>query len=143
MRLYNIICKTQKITKMKHLTLPPTTSLLQILANAINESIAMDNIKESDLIYSERNKYPDESVNLVHVINIPNIYPSDSVEHVEKNSDNFDRVIDDFISFINPEAKASSDLFPLLITNGEGQESILINISDDNIHIYYHENGQY
>ena len=58
---------------MKTIEKSPTTSLLQILANAINESIAMDNIKESDLIYSERNKFSDESVNLVHVINIPNI----------------------------------------------------------------------
>lgn len=128
---------------MKTIEKSKTTSLLQILANAINESIAMDNIKESDLIYSERNKFSDESVNLVHVIHIPNIYPSDSVEHIEKNSDNFDRVIDDFLSFISEEPEFNSLSSPLLITNGEGQESILINISDDNLHIYYHENGQY
>ena len=128
---------------MKTIEKSKTTSLLQILANAINESIAMDNIKESDLIYSERNKFSDESVNLVHVINIPNIYPSDSVEHIEKNSDNFDRVISDFIYFINPEAETSSDLFPYLITNGEGQETLLINISDNYIHIHYINNGQY
>lgn len=128
---------------MKTINFTPTTSLLQILANAINESIAMDNIKESDLIYSERNKFSDESVNLVHVINIPNIYPSDSVEHIEKNSENFSRVINDFFSFISEEPEFNSLSFPLLITNGEGQESILINISDDNLHIYYHKNGQY
>ena len=128
---------------MKTINFTPTTSLLQILANAINESIAMDNIKESDLIYSERNKYPDESVNLVHVINIPNIYPSDSIEHIEKNGQNFDRVISDFIEFLMGRELPLSESFPLLIHNGEGQESILINISDDNIHIYYHENGQY
>ena len=128
---------------MKTIEKTPTTSLLQILANAINESIAMDNIKESDLIYSERNKYPDESVNLVHVINIPNIYPSDSVEHIEKNSDNFDRVISDFTSFLTGESESESETFPLLITNGEGQETLLINISDNYIHIHYNNNGQY
>ena len=128
---------------MKTINFTPTTSLLQILANAINESISMDNIKESDLIYSERNKFSDESVNLVHVINIPNIYPSDSVEHIEKNSDNFERVINDFLSFISEEPEFNSLSFPLLLTNGEGQESILINISDNNLHIYYHQNGQY
>ena len=128
---------------MKTIEKTPTTSLLQILANAINESIAMDNIKESDLIYSERNKFPDESVNLVHVINIPNIYPSDSVEHIEKNSSNFDRVVSDFTEFLIGPDFLLSETFPLLIHNGEGQESILINISDYNLHIYYHENGQY
>ena len=128
---------------MKTIEKTPTTSLLQILVNAINESIAMDNIKESDLIYSERNKFPDESVNLVHVINIPNIYPSDSVEHIEKNSENFDRIVSDFTKFLIGSDFLLSETFPLLIHNGEGQESILINISDDNLHIYYHENGQY
>ena len=128
---------------MKTIEKSSTTSLLQILANAINESISMDNIKESDLIYSERNKFSDESVNLVHVINIPNIYPSDSVEHIEKNSENFDRIIDNFIEFLIGRELLLSESFPLLIHNGEGQESILINISDDNLHIYYHENGQY
>ena len=128
---------------MKTIEKSPTTPLLQILANAINESISMDNIKESDLIYSERNKYPDESVNLVHVINIPNIYPSDSIEHLNKNGQNFDRVISDFTEFLIGRELPLSESFPLLIHNGEGQESILINISDDNLHIYYHENGQY
>ena len=131
------------ISQMKTIEKSPSTSLLQILANAINESIAMDNIKESDLIYSERNKFSDESVNLVHVINIPNIYPSDSVEHIEKNSSNFDRIISDFTEFLIGRELLLSESFPLLIHNGEGQESILINISDYNLHIYYHENGQY
>lgn len=128
---------------MKTIEKSKTTSLLGILTDAINESIAMDNIKESDFITSQKVKYPDESVNIVTVINIPNIYPSDSVEHIEKNSSNFDRVISDFIEFLIGRELPLSESFPLLIHNGEGQESILINISDDNLHIYYHENGQY
>lgn len=141
MRVYNIICKTQKITKMKHLTLPPTTSLMDLLSYAIDESIAMDNIKESDLIAKTETPKEDESISHMVIIKIPNIYPSDSVEHVEKNSDNFSRIISDFISFLTGESESES--FPLLITNGEGQESILINISDYCIHIYYNNNGQY
>lgn len=128
---------------MKTIEKSKTTSLLGILTDAINESIAMDNIKESDFITSQKVKYLDESVNIVTVINIPNIYPSDSVEHIEKNGQNFDRVISDFIEFLIGRELLLSESFPLLIHNGEGQESILINISDDNIHIYYHENGQY
>ena len=128
---------------MKTIEKSKTTSLLGILTDAINESIAMGNIKETDFITSQKVKYLDESVNIVTVINIPNIYPSDSVEHIEKNSDNFDRIIDNFIEFLIGRELPLSETFPLLIHNGEGQESILINISDDNIHIYYHENGQY
>lgn len=128
---------------MKTIEKSKTTSLLGILTYAINESIAMGNIKETDFITSQKVKYLDESVNIVTVINIPNIYPSDSVEHIEKNSSNFDRIISDFIEFLIGRELPLSETFPLLIHNGEGQESILINISDDNIHIYYHENGQY
>ena len=128
---------------MKTIEKSKTTSLLGILTDAINESIAMDNIKELDFITSQKVKYPDESVNIVTVINIPNIYPTDSIAHIEKNSSNFDRIISDFTEFLIGSDFILSESFPLLIHNGEGQESILINISDDNIHIYYHENGQY
>ena len=128
---------------MKTIEKSKTTSLLGILTDAINESIAMGNIKETDFITSQKVKYLDESVNIVTVINIPNIYPSDSVEHIEKNSSNFDQIISDFIEFLIGSDFLLSESFPLLIHNGEGQESILINISDDNLHIYYHENGQY
>ena len=143
MRVYNIICKTQKITKMKHLTLPPTTSLRDLLTHAINESIAMDNIQATDFDFNKAKTFEDESEDLVTVINIQNPYPSDSVEHIEKNSDNFDRVISDFISFLTGESESESETFPLLITNGEGQETLLINISDNYIHIHYNNNGQY
>lgn len=128
---------------MKTIEKSKTTSLLGILTDAINESIAMGNIKETDFITSQKVKYLDESVNIVTVINIPNIYPSDSVEHIEKNSENFDRIISDFTEFLIGPDFLLSETYPLLIHNGEGQESILINISDDNLHIYYHENGQY
>lgn len=126
---------------MKHLTFPPTTSLMDLLSYAIDESLAMDNIKEQDLIAKTETPKEDESISHMVIIKIPNIYPSDSVEHVEKNSDNFSRIISDFISFLTGESESES--FPLLITNGEGQESILINISDYCIHIYYNNNGQY
>ena len=135
--------KPKKITKMKHLTFPPTTSLMDLLSYAINGSLAMDNIKESDLIAKTETPKEDDSISHMVIIKIPNIYPSDSVEHVEKNSDNFSRIISDFISFLTGKSESESESFPLLITNGEGQESILINLSDYCIHLYYNNNGQY
>ena len=103
----------------------------------------MDNIKEQDLIAKTETPKEDESISHMVIIKIPNIYPSDSVEHVEKNSDNFSRIISDFISFLTGKSESESESFPLLITNDEGQESILINISDYCIHLYYNNNGQY
>lgn len=141
MIIYNIICKTQKITKMKHLTLPPTTSLRDLLTDAVNGSLAMDNIKAEDIISKMETIKEDDSISHMVIIKIPNIYPLDSVEHVEKNSDNFDRIVSDFISFLT--GKSEPESFPLLLTSYDEQESILINISDFGIHIYYNNNGQY
>lgn len=116
-------------------------SLLDLLTHAINQSIAMDNIKGSDIIFCKGKSFSeDESEDRVMTIEILNIYPSDTVEHIEKNSANFSRIISDFISFIIGETNAE---FPLLILSEDEQESILINLSDYHIHIYYHNNGQY
>lgn len=129
---------------MKHLTLPNSKSLQNLLIHAMKESIAMDNFKKQDIVFHQWETFHnDESEDMVTTIEIQNPYPSDSVEHIEKNSDNFDRVISDFISFLTGKSESESESFPLLITNGEGQESILINISDNYIHIYYNNNGQY
>lgn len=126
---------------MKHLTLPPTTSLRDLLTDAINGSLAMDNIKAEDIISKMETIKEDDSISHMVIIKIPNIYPSDSVEHVEKNSDNFDRIVSDFISFLT--GKSEYESLPLLLLSYDEQESILINISDYGIHIYYNNNGQY
>lgn len=118
-----------------------TQSLKDLLTHAINESLAMDNLKKSDFIFSKGVTFQDdESEDLVTTIEIPNIYPTDTVEHIEKNSDNFSRIIGDFISFIIGETPAS---YPLLIVSEDEQETLLINLSDYHIHLYYHNNGQY
>lgn len=118
-----------------------TQSLKDLLTHAINESIAMDNLKKSDFIFSKGVTFQDdESEDLVTTIEIPNIYPSDTVEHIEKNSANFSRIIGDFISFLIGETPAS---YPLLLISEDEQETLLINLSDYHIHLYYHNNGQY
>lgn len=118
-----------------------TQSLKDLLTHAINESIAMDNLKKSDFIFSKGVTFQyDESEDLVTTVEIPNIYPSDTVEHIEKNSDNFSRIIGDFISFLIGETPAS---YPLLLISEDEQETLLINLSDYHIHLYYHNNGQY
>ena len=119
---------------------PNTKSLKDLLTHAINESIAMDNIKES-YIHSQREFLEeDDSEDLVTTIEIPNIYPSDSREHIEMNSDNFSRIVNDFIYFLIGDTHAN---LPLLLISEDEEETLLINLSDYYIHIYYHNNGQY
>ena len=116
-------------------------SIKDLLTNAINESVAMDNFKESDLVLCKGETFPiNESEDLVTTIEIPDIYPTDTVEHLEKNSENFSRIIGDFISFLIGEIPAS---YPLLLISEDEQETLLINLSDYYLHIYYHNNGQY
>ena len=122
-------------------TRPNFKSILDLLTRAIYESIDMDNIKESDIIFCKGKSFSeDESEDRVMTIEIQNIYPTDTVEHIEKNSDNFSRIVSDFISFIIGETPAS---YPLLIISEDEQETLLINLSDSALHLYYHNNGQY
>lgn len=145
---------------MKNLTFIPTStlSLEDLLMQTVNEALASDLIKTQDIILHNKVTFQDESTDLTLVITIPGIYPPDSVEHIEKNSTNFDSVIRDFIDILIDALKNNGKLdlkdnlillsedFPILITGKESDaalESLLINISDDSIHIYYHNNGQY
>ena len=128
---------------MKAIKFQPTTKiqdLRDLLSNAINESIALDNIKESDIISKGKTFSNDGSEDLVIAIEIPNIYPSDSREHLKKNTENFDRIVKDFTSFLIGEIPAS---YPLLLFSPDEQETLLVNLSDYHIHIYYHYTGQY
>ena len=119
---------------------PNTKSLKDLLTHAINESIAMDNIKESDIHSQREFLEEDDSEDLITTIEIPNIYPSDSREHIEMNSDNFSRIVNDFIYFLIEDTHAN---LPLLLITEDEEETLLINLSDYYIHIYYHHNGQY
>lgn len=118
-----------------------TQSLKDPLTHAINESIAMDNIKESDFTFCKGKFFSeDDSEDLVTTIEIPNIYPSDSREHIELNSAHFSKIVNDFIYFLIGDTHAN---LPLLLISEDEQETLLINLSDYYIHIYYHHNGQY
>lgn len=122
-------------------TNPNSKSIKDLLTHAINESVAMDNFKESDLVLCKGETFSnDESEDLVTTIEIPDIYPTDTVEHLEKNNANHSRIIGDFISFLIGETPAS---YPLLLISEDEQETLLINLSDYHLHIYYHNNGQY
>lgn len=119
---------------------PNTKSLKDLLTHAINESIAMDNIQESDIHSQREFLEEDDSEDLITTIEIPNIYPSDSREHIEMNSDNFSRIVNDFIYFLIGDTHAN---LPLLLISEDEEDTLLINLSDYYIHIYYHNNGQY
>ena len=121
---------------------PNTQNLEDLLSHAINESIAMDDIQPRDIFYKEETLDEDESTSNMVTIKIPDIYPTDTVEHIDKNTDNNERVIGDFLSFLTEETIYSNS-FPLLFISEDEQETLLINLSDSALHIYYHNNGQY
>ena len=122
---------------------PNTQNLEDLLSHAINESIAMDDIQPRDIFYKEETLDEDESTSNMVTIKIPDIYPTDTVEHIEKNSENFSRVVTDFISFLTQKTEDLSEVLPLLLISEDEQETLLINLSDCHLHIYYHNNGQY
>lgn len=130
---------------MKTIKFPPTPntkSLEDLLSQAVTELLAMDDIQPRDIFYKEETLDEDESTSNMVTIKIPDIYPTDTVEHIDKNTDNNERVVGDFLSFLTEETIYSNS-FPLLFISEDEQETLLINLSDSAIHIYYHNNGQY
>ena len=121
---------------------PNTQNLEDLLSQAVTELLAMDDIQPRDIFYKEETLDEDESTSNMVTIKIPDIYPTDTVEHIDKNTDNNERVIGDFLSFLTEETIYSNS-FPLLFISEDEQETLLINLSDSAIHIYYHNNGQY
>lgn len=119
---------------------PNTKSLEDLLSQVVNELLAMDDIQPRDILYKEETLDEDESTSNMVTIKIPDIYPTDTVEHIEKNNANLSRIIEDFTSFLIGETPAD---FPLLLISEDEQETLLVNLSDSAIHIYYHNNGQY
>ena len=121
---------------------PNTQNLEDLLSQVVTELLAMDDIQPRDIFYKEETLDEDESTSNMVTIKIPDIYPTDTVEHIDKNTDNNERVIGDFLSFLTEETIYSNS-FPLLFISEDEQETLLINLSDSAIHIYYHNNGQY
>ena len=111
---------------------PNTQNLEDLLSQVVNELLAMDDIQPRDIFYKEETPDEDESTSNMVTIKIPDIYPTDTVEHIEKNSANFSRIAGDFTSFIIGETPAD---FPLLLISWDEQETLLIKISDSAIHI--------
>lgn len=119
---------------------PNTKSLEDLLSQVVNELLAMDDIQPRDIFHKEETLDEDESTSNMVTIKIPDLYPSDTIEHIEKNNANLSRVNGDFLTFIIGETPAD---FPLLLISEDEQETLLINLSDFALHIYYHNNGQY
>lgn len=119
---------------------PNTQNLEDLLSQVVNELLAMDDIQPRDILHKEETLDEDESTSNMVTIKIPNLYPSDTIEHIEKNNANLSRITGDFLSFLIGETFAD---FPLLLISEDEQETLLINLSDSAIHLYYHNNGQY
>lgn len=119
---------------------PNTKSLEDLLSQVVNDLLAMDDIQPRDIFHKEETLDEDGSTSNMVTIKIPDLYPSDTIEHIEKNSENFSRVNGDFLTFIIGESPID---YPLLFISEDEQETLLINLSDSALHIYYHNNGQY
>lgn len=119
---------------------PNTKSLEDLLSQVVNELLAMDDIQPRDIFHKEETLDEDESTSNMVTIKIPDLYPSDTIEHIEKNNANLSRITGDFLSFLIGDTHAD---LPLLLISEDEQETLLINLSDSALHLYYHNNGQY
>lgn len=112
--------------------------LLTVLGTTVNELIAMDILKERDII--SRYQFPrldDESLSEYLVIQIPNL---DQYPEGKEFEQDFLHIL--FLKFPNlkPRIPAEETCHIYLHTDTESAD---IHFNDSTLHIFYHYNGQW
>ena len=117
-------------------------SLYEGIATTVNELLAMDSIKDSDLISNHQNSFSDESFYKVLTIKLPTPYP------YADNEDNYliqDKLWRDLLDILFPLLKTDtpdSKNAHLFIYNDNTTETLELHYNDETITIMYHISAQ-
>lgn len=128
----------QQTIQIPQTHLQDNNSLSTVLGTTVNELIAMDIIKERDII--SRYQFPrldDESISEYMVIQIPNLVQDPQGIEFQKD---FLHIL--FLKFPNlkPEIPEEETCHLYLHTDTESAD---IHFNDSTLHIFYHYNGQW
>ena len=121
-------------------------SLYDGIATTVNELLAMDSIKDSDLISNHQNSFSDDSFYKVLTIKLPTPYADD-----EDNYPIQDKLWNDLLDILFPLLKTpllkmdtpDSKNAHLFIYNDNTTETLELHFNDDTITIMCHISGQY
>ena len=115
-------------------------SLYDGIATTVNELLAMDSIKDSDLISNHQNSFSDDSFYKVLTIKLPTPYADD-----EDNYPIQDKLWNDLLDILFPLLKMDtpdSKNAHLFIYNDNTTETLELHFNDETITIMYHISNQ-
>ena len=120
-------------------------SLYDGIATTVNELLAMDSIKDSDLISNHQNSFSDDSFYKVLTIKLPTPYADD-----EDNYPIQDKLWNDLLDILFPLLKTpllkmdtpGSKNAHLFIYNDNTTETLELHYNDETITIMYHISAQ-
>lgn len=115
-------------------------SLYDGIATTVNELLAMDSIKDSDLISNHQDSFSDDSFYKVLTIKLPTPYADD-----EENYPIQEKLWKDLLDILFPLLKTDtpdSKNCHLFIYNDNTTETLELHFNDDTLTIMYHISNQ-
>ena len=117
-------------------------SLYDGIATTVNELLAMDSIKDSDLISNHQNSFSDDSFYKVLTIKLPTPYPYDEEEDNYPIQEKLWKDLLDILFRLLKTATPDSKNSHLFIYNDNTTETLELHYNDETITIMYHMSAQ-
>ena len=115
-------------------------SLYDGIATTVNELLAMDSIKDSDLISNHENSFIDDSLYKVLTFKLPTPYADDEDNYpIQDNI--WENLITTLFSLLKVDAPDSKNSH-LFIYNDNTTETLELHYNDETITIMYHISAQ-
>ena len=122
------------------IAIPNSESLYDGIATTVNELLAMDSIKDSDLISNHQDSFSDDSFHKVLTFKLPT--PYDDAEDNDPIQENLWKdLLDILFSLLKTDAPDSKNSH-LFIYNDNTTETLELHFNDETITIMCHISGQ-
>ena len=115
-------------------------SLYDGIATTVNELLAMDSLKDSDLISNHQDSFSDDSFHKVLTFKLPTPYDDDE-DNYPLQDNIWENLITTLFSLLKMDAPASKNSH-LFIYNDNTTETLELHFNDETITIMCHISGQ-
>lgn len=123
------------------IAIPNSESLYDGIATTVNELLAMDSLKDFDLISNHQDSFFDDSFYKVLTFKLPIPYADDEDNYsVWENI--WKDLLDILFSLLKTDAPDSKDIHHLFIYNDNTTETLELHFNDETITIMYHNSNQ-
>lgn len=123
------------------IAIPNSESLYDGIATTVNELLAMDSLKDFDLISNHQDSFFDDSFYKVLTFKLPIPYADDE-DNYQVWENIWKDLIDILFSLLKTDAPDPKDIHHLFIYNDNTTETLELHFNDETITIMYHNSNQ-